>query len=768
MTKKDAPTDDTSSLFSPVSSLTGGDTIDGTTHSKGSIAWRKPLQETLLSKAKGAPKEKMSSIEINQRKKIAILEAQLDLPSGTNSVESQMSKSAKSKVSRSSSHSGLTAASAHSRLDKFDSSLAEIKAMFKAIMVSKRLSPPMSPTPTGIIPLHEDPLWVEPASHQSLPSEGHGMQGVQLFPPESQGNTVLALLGTPKKATNPLKRRAASTPTKSPSTSNLSLQYNEDMGSSGGYPFNALAEKETAAPTAQTLFNFFTSAPSEHHCREDDNTWGDSIHDDPGDLHRIYFQNIDGLRNDADEIALYVSSMAQLKIGTFCWADPGLDFSNPIVRQSLQRPIGKHFCTSRSAFSSSTLPPDSASGYQPGGTFMTTADRWATRSTGTPLVDPSGLGRWSGLCYLGKRGKLLAIITAYRSPRQQPSGGFGFFDQQHSLLLSQGVSKPNVRRQFITDLVTFVNNLQSRGHEVIVSLDANEILGQDTTCGIAHLIDECTLTDLHLLGPSDPTATYKYGTGRRIDYMLGSTAIVQVIRNAGYIAYDNGIFSKHRGIFIDLDFTSLMGSVEKIAPPKARALRSEDQPSVDRYLESFKQYADDHRLWDRVADLTTVASTLTPEQCKESFDAIDRDVTRGMLHAEKQARRPSGKYAWSPKLREAGLTARYWHLRLQEVESNVCLRSALASLLARTKSLNISLNDDECSDVVTLKQRWKQAIKLLRTIRNAAYDHRAVHLLGTLERYHSLHSLPRKSKLALAAQMKQRFVGLTALLTSKT
>ncbi|KAI2492606.1 hypothetical protein MHU86_21956 [Fragilaria crotonensis] len=181
-------------------------------------------------------------------------------------------------------------------------------------MVSKRLSPPMSPTPTGIIPLHEDPLWVEPASHQSLPSEGHGMQGVQLFPPESQGNTVLALL------------------------------------------VNALAEKETAAPTAQTLFNFFTSAPSEHHCKEDDNTWGDSIHDDPGDLHRIYFQNIDGLRNDADEIALYVSSMAQLKIGTFCWADPGLDFSNPIVRQSLQRPIGKHFCTSRSASPPARFP----------------------------------------------------------------------------------------------------------------------------------------------------------------------------------------------------------------------------------------------------------------------------------------------------------------------------------------------------------------------------------------------------------------------------
>ena len=312
--------------------------------------------------------------------------------------------------------------------------------------------------------------------------------------------------------------------------------------------------------------------------------------------------------------------MAQLQIGTFCWADPGLDFSKPTVRQSLQRPIRKQFCSTRSAFSSSKLPADAyatsgSSGYQPGGTFMATAGRWTTRSIGTPLEDCSGLGRWSGLCYLGKRGKRLAIITAYRSPRQQPTGGFGFFDQQHSILLSQGVRKPNVRKQFITDLILFVNNLQFNGHEVIVSLDANETLGQDKHCGLAHLLDECTLVDLHLLGPSDPTATYKYGNGRRIDYMLGSAAVASAICNAGYNAYDNGIFSKHRGLLIDLDFTTLLGSVDSIAPTKARVLRSDDQPSVDRYLAAFKLYADDHRIWDRVNALTKMAPTLQSKNC---------------------------------------------------------------------------------------------------------------------------------------------------------
>jgi hypothetical protein len=35
---------------------------------------------------------------------------------------------------------------------------------------------------------------------------------------------------------------------------------------------------------------------------------------------------------------------------------------------------------------------------------------------------------------------------------------------------------------------------------------------------------------------------------------------------------------------------------------------------------------------------------------QESYDAIDRDVTRAMLSTEKAVKRPTGKYVWSPKL----------------------------------------------------------------------------------------------------------------------
>ena len=126
-------------------------------------------------------------------------------------------------------------------------------------------------------------------------------------------------------------------------------------------------------------------------------------------------------------------------------------------------------------------------------------------------------------------------------------------------------------------------------------------------------------------------------------------------------------------------------------------------------------------------------------QRQDTYDSIDRDITRAMLHAEKQAKQNTGKYSWSPKLREAGLLARYWHLRLRVAQRGTDLRIAIARLLQRIKSLNIVFDSHEsCTDVPTIKTRWKDAIKLLRTVREKAYDHRAVHLQAILAHYSNL------------------------------
>ena len=176
---------------------------------------------------------------------------------------------------------------------------------------------------------------------------------------------------------------------------------------------------------------------------------------------------------------------------------------------------------------------------------------------------------------------------------------------------------------------------------------------------LLYLIEACTLHDLHCQSLSTPPETYKFGKNRRIDFMLGSRGVMKCVRRADYLAYDNGVLSKHCGLLVDFDFRALRGSISPLAPVAAHGIRSEDQPSVDRYTSAFTAYcADAHNLWARVSELALNAPFLPAQHLQDCYNVIDRDVTRGMLHAKKQAKRPSGKYAWSPKLREAGLVAR--------------------------------------------------------------------------------------------------------------
>ena len=151
--------------------------------------------------------------------------------------------------------------------------------------------------------------------------------------------------------------------------------------------------------------------------------------------------------------------------------------------------------------------------------------------------------------------------------------------------------------------------------------------------------------------------------------MLGTSMVKETIRRAGYLAYNDGIHSKHRGLFLDFDFQALLGQNDTITPHANRRLKSEDPPvTTDKYLEVLKEDVAEHNVRERLDALSLVAHTMPQTSRQESYDAIDRDVTRAMLSMEKAAKRPTGKYVWSPKLREHGLLTRYWRFCLRELK----------------------------------------------------------------------------------------------------
>ena len=119
---------------------------------------------------------------------------------------------------------------------------------------------------------------------------------------------------------------------------------------------NSVPAVYATVPKPSTLLDYF-ELPSD--LSPDMKAWGDSINEDPKDLHRIYFQNIGSIRNEVDEMDRYVSIMAQFKINTFCWADHDslLNMSQVTIQQAIQRPLLAHFRMAQSLCSNSQLPP---------------------------------------------------------------------------------------------------------------------------------------------------------------------------------------------------------------------------------------------------------------------------------------------------------------------------------------------------------------------------------------------------------------------------
>jgi hypothetical protein len=59
----------------------------------------------------------------------------------------------------------------------------------------------------------------------------------------------------------------------------------------------------------------------------------------------------------------------------------------------------------------------------------------------------------------------------------------------------QSKTSPDPRKQFVTDPIQFINAKQASDHEIILNLDANEVLGKESQ-GIAKIMRECDMVDL--------------------------------------------------------------------------------------------------------------------------------------------------------------------------------------------------------------------------------------------------------------------------------
>ena len=79
---------------------------------------------------------------------------------------------------------------------------------------------------------------------------------------------------------------------------------------------------------------------------------------------------------------------------------------------------------------------------------------------------------------------------------------------------------------------------------------------------------------------------------------------------------------------------------------------------------------------------------------QKTFDGIDEDLARGMLHAEKQLK-TKHKNPWSPKLIEARQQLIYWKLWWTEITTNTDMKQERQELSTRIKWKDIPIVTDK-------------------------------------------------------------------------
>jgi hypothetical protein len=168
----------------------------------------------------------------------------------------------------------------------------------------------------------------------------------------------------------------------------------------------------------------------------------------------------------------------------------------------------------------------------------------------------------------------------------------------------------------INDLITTISTLQHAGHTILLKLDSNAQIQDDPD--LPRLQSECDLHDLHQTNPAP--STYIGSESRRIDHMFGCSLLFQAVTRAASLSYLDGPQSDHRGLYVDVDPTTLLGhslTKQELGPPNSRSLKSENPVLVAEYHKAMHRYYADHNMVARIHKLAKIHKTLSRSNIKK-------------------------------------------------------------------------------------------------------------------------------------------------------
>ena len=167
--------------------------------------------------------------------------------------------------------------------------------------------------------------------------------------------------------------------------------------------------------------------------------------------------------------------------------------------------------------------------------------------------------------------------------------------------------------------------------------------------------------------------SHQYLCQRTTHRFLCGTTIIQIsLCKSGILNFNDSPQSDHRALFADFDKQALFqGSTTDPTAPSQRLLRLNNPSQCKTYLKLVHAYFTAHKITERSSPLDSLQADTPASIISSLYDSIDRDITKGLLHAEQKSARAPYRSQWSPTLMKKGQELIFWKHSCSDFRQNM-------------------------------------------------------------------------------------------------
>jgi hypothetical protein len=182
--------------------------------------------------------------------------------------------------------------------------------------------------------------------------------------------------------------------------------------------------------------------------------------------------------------------------------------------------------------------------------------------------------------------------------------------------------------------------------------------------------------------------------------------LVDHILRSSYEPFHARIASDHRGYFVDFALAGFLDrQLPSIFSASSRAIQGTHPSNITKYIEYINEYLEER-------DIYRKAKVQKNWYNRKKLEALDREITKGMLEAEDQCR-IYHRQTWTKEVNEVMTTASILRIHLSNLRNNINCTKQISQKQALIKQ-EVFLPEEVKEITIALRMAQKKCRKMIK------------------------------------------------------